>query len=361
MTGFGMNPAFDWRRFGGETLQDIGVGLTQSPTIWGGIGRAAQIGQEKQPYRDQQERIRKEDEAKQQEIIKQQELRTKYADFFEEQGQGDWARAVADELVSPADAFGAWMQGKAPEAPVKGVEINGQLVNPITGETLGDYRTPDQMGGAGSTEYGLTPQWFQMDDGSYGFGVIGKDGSFKPVETPEGATMLDPRTLATERAVGSTVGQGQGKAITAAPSQITNAGMAKGLIEEIRNHPELPWATGRSAAFGMNDPRINPQRAAFQDLVEQAKGGAFLTAIQQLQGLGALSNAEGAAATAAINRINTAVEKADFLKALADYEALVDRGMAKAKAILQSQGLNDMGLPGGGNVTSTGVPWSYEP
>jgi hypothetical protein len=143
MTGFGMNPAFDWRRFGGETLQDIGVGLTQSPTIWGGIGRAAQIGQEKQPYRDQQERIRKEDEAKQQEIIKQQELRTKYADFFEQQGQGDWARAVADGLVSPADAFGAWMQGKAPEAPVKGVEINGQLVNPITGEMMGDYRTPE--------------------------------------------------------------------------------------------------------------------------------------------------------------------------------------------------------------------------
>jgi hypothetical protein len=119
MAGFGMNPSFDWRRFGGETLQDIGVGLTQSPTIWGGIGRAAQIGQEKQPYRDQQERIRKEDEAKQQEIIKQQELRTKYADFFEQQGQGDWARAVADELVAPGDAYMEWMSGKQPKGPIK--------------------------------------------------------------------------------------------------------------------------------------------------------------------------------------------------------------------------------------------------
>jgi hypothetical protein len=127
MAGFGMNPAFDWRRFGGETLQDIGVGLTQSPTIWGGIGRAAQIGQEKQPYRDQQERIRKEDEAKQQEIIKQQELRTKYADFFEQQGQGDWARAVADELVAPGDAYMEWMSGKQPSAP-EYREVGGKLV-----------------------------------------------------------------------------------------------------------------------------------------------------------------------------------------------------------------------------------------
>ena len=164
--------------------------------------------------------------------------------------------------------------------------------------------------------------------------------------------MLDPRSLNTERAAGSAIGKGQGETITAAPQQLANGGMALGLVEQIRNHPELPWATGRSAAFGMNDARLNPQRAAFQDLVDQSKGGAFLTAIQQLQGMGALSNAEGATATAAMNRINTAVEKNDFLKALADYEAIVKKGMARAQAILESQGMNELGLPanGGGRV-----------
>lgn len=198
----------------------------------------------------------------------------------------------------------------------------------------------------GGVEYGLTPIWGQLPDGSFAYGVQGKDGTFRPVDTGD-INPLDPRSLNIEKGAGTTIGKGQGEAVTAAPTQLSNAGMALGLIEEIRNHPELPWATGRAAAFGMNDPRLNPQRAAFQDLVEQSKGGAFLQAIQQMQGMGALSNAEGATATAAINRINTAVEKKDFLKALEDYETIVKKGMEKAKMILASQGLNEMGLPAG--------------
>jgi hypothetical protein len=49
----GLNPQFDWTRFGGNMLQDIGVGLTQSPTLATGFGRGAQINQAQQPYRDQ--------------------------------------------------------------------------------------------------------------------------------------------------------------------------------------------------------------------------------------------------------------------------------------------------------------------
>lgn len=142
MAGFG-SPTFDWRGWGGNLAQDLGYGLATGSSLGNAFGNAAKRGADMQPYRDQQERIRKEDEAKQAEIVKQQQLRAKYADFFEQQGQGDWARAVADELVSPADAYTSWMAGKQPEAPVKGVEINGQLVNPITGEMMGDYRTPE--------------------------------------------------------------------------------------------------------------------------------------------------------------------------------------------------------------------------
>jgi hypothetical protein len=143
MTGIGLNPQFDWRQFGGQTLQDIGVGLTQSPTFAGGIGRAAQIGQQMQPYRDQQDRIKQEDEAKQKAIVEAEQLRSKYATFFEQQGQGDWARAVADGLVEPGAAYMEWMQGKAPGEPMKGVVVNDRLVNPVTGELIGDYSSSD--------------------------------------------------------------------------------------------------------------------------------------------------------------------------------------------------------------------------
>jgi hypothetical protein len=313
------NPVAKWTLQNQNLLSNWGAGLGAGRTFGEGLGMAAQMGPQGIAADQQVARDEAEKAERQAAINQSAKDLAKFPDLMQ---------AVASKAITPQAAYGeAWKR-----------------------------MSPDYNGGGGTPEFGLTPIWGQFDDGSFGYGVQGKDGSFKQVDT--GALKpLDPRSLSTERAVGTAVGQGQGKAIVSAPAQLTNAGMAKGLIEEIRNHPELPWATGRSAAFGMNDARINPQRAAFQDLVEQAKGGAFLTAIQQLQGLGALSNAEGAAATAAINRINTAVEKDDFLKALEDYEALVNKGMEKAQAILQSQGLNDMGLPGapsGGGVIDLG-------
>ncbi len=71
---------------------------------------------------------------------------------------------------------------------------------------------------------------------------------------------------------------------------------------------------------------------SWKDLVDQAKSGAFLTAVQQMRGLGALSNNEGGAATQAITRMNTATSKEAFLKALDDYEMIIDQGIARAQS-----------------------------
>ena len=332
-----MNPNFDWRTFGGNALQDLGYGLTNGgPTIWTGLGAATRRSAEMQPYRDQQ--LTLEEERKREALERNQTsewIKANFPQYGNLPAPQAWQAAMAD-LAAKRNASDNlttdqrnWMMAQKDPAFAAFLNENG-----------------------GGVEYGYTPQWYQNADGTFGYGVQGKDGSFKPVQPPEGATMLDPRSLNTERAAGSAIGKGQGETITAAPQQLANGGMALGLVEQIRNHPELPWATGRSAAFGMNDARLNPQRAAFQDLVDQSKGGAFLTAIQQLQGMGALSNAEGATATAAMNRINTATEKTDFLKALKDYEDIVKKGMARAQAILESQGMNELGLPasGGGRV-----------
>jgi hypothetical protein len=127
MAGFGMNPNFDWRGWGGNALQDLGYGLATGSSLGNAFGNAAKRGAEMQPYRDQQERIKQEDEQKRAELLKQQELRSKYADFFEQQGQGDWARAVADGLVEPGEAYMSWMGGKAPAAP-EYREVGGKLV-----------------------------------------------------------------------------------------------------------------------------------------------------------------------------------------------------------------------------------------
>jgi hypothetical protein len=122
-----LNPSFDWRGWGGNALQDLGYGLATGSSLGNAFGNAAKRGAEMQPYRDQQERIKQEDEQKRAELLKQQELRSKYADFFEQQGQGDWARAVADGLVEPGAAYMEWMGGKQPAAP-EYREVGGKLV-----------------------------------------------------------------------------------------------------------------------------------------------------------------------------------------------------------------------------------------
>lgn len=49
----GINPEFDWRRYGGNALQDVGVGFGQAPTIWGGLAAGAQRNAALQPARDE--------------------------------------------------------------------------------------------------------------------------------------------------------------------------------------------------------------------------------------------------------------------------------------------------------------------
>lgn len=56
---------------------------------------------------------------------------------------------------------------RAPAAPTKGIVINGQLVNPVTGQPMGDFRTPEARPDTGFivsgqqalADYGLDPEF----------------------------------------------------------------------------------------------------------------------------------------------------------------------------------------------------------
>jgi hypothetical protein len=131
-------------------------------------------------------------------------------------------KAGRQDLVDMANAgmmSEAWNQFNKPKKSP--IEVNGQLVDPDTYELLGDFRDPEDVAGSGQTEYGLTPIWGQFQDGSFGYGVQGKDGSFKKVDTGD-LKILDPRTLNTEKGIGTTVGKGIGTRELAAPSMEVN-------------------------------------------------------------------------------------------------------------------------------------------
>lgn len=124
-------------------------------------------------------------------------------------------------------------------------------------------------------------------------------------------------------------GKAAGEATASAPTQIANGEIALQGIEEISKHPGIDRGTGLSS---IGNGVFGTKGYAFQTRVNQLAGGAFLTAIQQMQGMGALSNSEGQTATAALARLQTGLSREEFEDALADYRGIVEKGMERARA-----------------------------
>jgi hypothetical protein len=216
----------------------------------------------------------------------------------------------------------------------------------------------EQQFGGGDAEYGLNPIWTQGSDGSYRLFQPNKAGTNpREIQFPNGVqvappvsfqdlgTSIVPRSTRGGGAVGEPIqkdlagaeaqkeiGTAAGKATAAAPGDIAAADVALEMVDKIRSDPNKAWGTGGSSVF--NALPGTPGKD-FQNRVDQAKSGAFLTAIQQMRGLGQLSNAEGSAATAAINRLNTATSEQEFDDALNDYEKIVSLGKARAMKRLE--------------------------
>lgn len=221
-------------------------------------------------------------------------------------------------------------------------------IDKINAEAAGGGRQPTSFG---------TPIWGTDPNGNPVFGTLDNAGNFNVTQTPEGFsfgkepirldtgteyTLLDPvtrqvvgtqpknlRDAAAETAAGTVEGRIAAESAAAAPADIQTGLMALDLIDQIKTHPALESGTGFIAGIGGNAIPGTPNYD-FQNLVEQAKSGAFLSAIQQMRGMGSLSNAEGQAATQAVTRMNTATSTEAFLKAVEDYEKIVSGALNRA-------------------------------
>ena len=88
-------------------------------------------------------------------------------------------------------------------------------------------------------------------------------------------------------------------------------------------------------AFGViasRTPTVVQETKDVEISVEQIQKGQFLAAIDQLRGLGALSNAEGAAATAAQTNLNLAMSPAAARAELARLKQIMETGKQRALA-----------------------------
>lgn len=331
--GWNGNAFYDGFRKVADTgiLDDIGYGLLNSTNLGDAFAMAGNRSLQMAPYRraDREEA----------------EQRQKYADMIEAWGPEytDFAAGIRDGAFDPADGYWKALDYKREttqsQQELERARANAQFITDPTLRGMVEagalpfseaYKYQTQ-GGAGAPDIALQPQWFKdPETGEFVMGQLADDGTLVRTDTG-GLQPVTPQELYTGRAYGAALGSSQGEAAAAAPSDVVAAKTALELVDSIRNDPELPWATGQGAALGMNNPIIAPGRYGFQKKVDQAKSGAFLTAIQEMRGMGALSNAEGQTATQAVTRMETALKEEDFLAALDEYEFIVSQGMLRAQ------------------------------
>ncbi|MDF3607555.1 phage tail tip lysozyme [Paracoccus sp. DMF-8] len=281
------------------------------------------------------------------------------AQWLRAQGREDLAAAIEAGLMEGGAAMQTMMQGQQQaqeknqtiewlrsigrddlaEAAASGALPIGEAFNAANGQ---DQKTPSEIEALRwrAEQAGLTPGTPEYQQFILNGGRPGDDGgpaAFQalhmqaeaagfPAGSPEYQQFMATRGagLAAEA---KAIGSAAGASAASAEGDYQTAQNALDLIESIRNDPNRRSGTGKSSIFNAIP---GTGGSDFQQKVEQAKGGAFLTAVQTMKGLGALSNNEGTAATQAITRMNTASTEEGFMEALADYEKIVRQGMARA-------------------------------
>ncbi len=283
---------------------------------------------------------------------------------FLKQNNPDLAQAVEAGALGPADAYKEYYRQKLEAQKPKNnfLSAGGSLYDVDNRQWI----SPPGGGNENQETYYGNPIAIQTPNGIQ-YGQIGSKGSFKPIEIGQGNTFA-PAVKPVDTGTGTAlvgpggvqvaapiqkdvagkaaqeeIGTAQGKATAAAPGDLQAGLNAKALVNDIRNDPNRQRGTGFSSLGN-----VIPGTAGydFQNKVDQAKSGAFLTAIQQMRGLGALSNSEGDAATRAVTRMNTATSEEAFNAALNDYETIIDQGIAKAQQRIQQSGGQVSAPPG---------------
>lgn len=211
---------------------------------------------------------------------------------------------------------------QAPQAPAsfQALDMQAQAAGLKPGSP--EYQQFMMTGGQADT--GVPAAFAALDAQAQAAGFAPGSAEYKDFMATRGAGLAEAAKI--------TAGA-QAEAQVAAPGDIAAADKALDEIKGIREHPGLDRGTGWTSLANSVPGTIGYD---FQNRVNQVKSGAFMTAIEQMRGLGALSNAEGQTATAAVNRMDTATSKEEFLAAMNDYESVIkigrDRAQKKMKA-----------------------------
>jgi hypothetical protein len=157
------------------------------------------------------------------------------------------------------------------------------------------------------------------------------------------------QNMAAAKAIGVAIAQGDVKAAQALPKIISDGQMAIDLVDKMVGkqavkdtsgkiiqaatapHPGFSDAVGATWKPGF---RFIPgtDAATFQTFQDQIEGTAFLSAFEALKGGGAISEKEGAKATAARLRMKTASDEKGYMEAAREFQEVVRKGVETARS-----------------------------
>lgn len=317
-------------------LGALGAGLAQGPTLSQGVANAAAgMAQAKQADQSKNATV--------------QYLKAKYPDLANAVAQGlpvssAWSLAIQREQ----DANKAYTL-----APGDTLYQNGQAL----------YTVPNR------------PQNVRSGVGQPVYGKNKKTGSIVPFEPMSDGTLIntvdpndaasnydfDPSIVAFQRASGTAQGKIGGGTLANLPIAAQTAQNALDTVAKLR--ADQAGQSQTFGTYGVGPLQIPDQfgltmpgtpKADFRATLQQAGGQAFLNAYQQLKGAGAISDAEGQKAGAAISRMmDPNISQSAFNAALDDYEAIIKAGYQRLTQQAATTGADPSTMPQLGPPTGT--------
>lgn len=232
---------------------------------------------------------------------------------------------------------------KGPTAQASVPASIDRMAKLIGSRTSGPYKNADTIDeiakiyappGAGNDPRGLNKHW--VDGVAKYYAELGGDPRSPVKITPgavKGGTTKTPTEQALDEArlkkLGAELENKEAdlaKQTDAKATAKASAENALTLIDQLRKHPGFTSAVGVSLTPGFLPAT---DRKGAESIIDQLKGQAFLTAIQQLRGLGALSDAEGAKLQQAAVRLDASQSEKDFMIALSDYEKQIREALGR--------------------------------
>lgn len=305
-------------------------------------------------------------------MMEQQRKRQQAAQYRESLAADDPQRNLPDEQLL---AVAAARAARGPERPI--VAGNRVLDPNDPSKVLADLReTPEERklrleqeaeikGRIDRPQFGLQPFWGVDEQSNPVPMQLNNRGGVQRIPMPEGvnpAGQFEKVDLGTEyvlidrqtrqptaripknvagKAAAEKAGTDIGGAVATAPGALAAADQITRHLDELEKHPGLTLGTGLTA---WTSAIPGSPMADFEARRQQIQGQAFLQQYQALRGGGAITEAEGAKASAALARLQTAVSEKDFRAALKDFrrEIGVLRGIAEKRA----QTGRELGVPG---------------